>query len=337
MRSPFNSRSLRCLLAVLHKNWTLKKRAWKTTTCELVSPSLFLSILVLGYYLSNVRTFAPSIYSATQLEVGPLLDAARPLLQNADIRASAQCAAASFRGGPACNRSNVPDVDLGRIRSSLGGLLTGPLPVLPIDVYLSIGLAVQDGLSEDNLRSLNEYDRSLQLFGNILVPGTLHLCPDGVEVRRFLNRSYTLHPILHNISVKVHESEEIALDAVLNPTSPNERTWAVINFAQLTPLHVDYSIRLNYSTVPNTNQLTNFIARGLDTRYQRYVTSGFFTLQSLVDEYAFELAHTDGGAMRYTPPASYAVNTPMPTAAYSQVRSASAWRAGLALPFLLCD
>ena len=40
-------------------------------------------------------------------------------------------AAASFRGGPACNRSNVPDVDLGRIRSSLGGLPTGPLPVLP--------------------------------------------------------------------------------------------------------------------------------------------------------------------------------------------------------------
>ena len=97
MRSPFNSRSLRCLLAVLHKNWTLKKRAWKTTICELVSPSLFLSILVLGYYLSNVRTFAPSIYSATQLEVGPLLDAARPLLQNADIRASAQCA-----GRPRC-------------------------------------------------------------------------------------------------------------------------------------------------------------------------------------------------------------------------------------------
>ena len=49
VRSPFNSRSLRCLLAVLHKNWTLKKRAWKTTICELVSPSLFLSILVLGY------------------------------------------------------------------------------------------------------------------------------------------------------------------------------------------------------------------------------------------------------------------------------------------------
>ena len=42
----------------------------------------------------------------------------------------------------------------------------------------------------------------------------------------------------------------------------------------LTATHVDYAIRLNYSTVPNTNRITNWIARGLDSRFQRYTTSG---------------------------------------------------------------
>ena len=36
------------LVTMLHKNWTLKKRAWKTSLCELFSPAIFLSLLVLA-------------------------------------------------------------------------------------------------------------------------------------------------------------------------------------------------------------------------------------------------------------------------------------------------
>ena len=60
------------------------------------------------------------------------------------------------------------------------------------------------------------------------------------------------------------------------------------------------------------------LRRSLIHRYQRYVTSGFLTLQALVDEYGFELASREGAAIPYAPPTSYAFAAPMPTAAYTQ-------------------
>ena len=115
----------------------------------------------------------------------------------------------------------------------------------------------------------------------------------------------------------MHASEERAVEAVLDPP-PGERTWAVLAFSNLSAQTVDYRIRPNYSTVPNTNQITNFIARGIDTKFQRYMTSGYLTLQSLVDEYAFANAAAEGAARPYAPPSSYVVGTPMPTGAFSQ-------------------
>ena len=67
------------LKAVLRKNMLLKRRAWKTSLCELLSPALFLSILVLGYYLSDIDYFAAASYARTTLLLGPLLDALAPL------------------------------------------------------------------------------------------------------------------------------------------------------------------------------------------------------------------------------------------------------------------
>ena len=81
---------------------------------------------------------------------------------------------------------------------------------------------------------------------------------------------------------------------------------------------VNYSIRLNYSTVPNTNWLIRWIARGLDTSYQRYVTSGFLSLQALVDEHCFALASDEDSAVPYAPPSTYATLAPMPTDKYGQ-------------------
>ena len=75
---------------------------------------------------------------------------------------------------------------------------------------------------------------------------------------------------------------------------------------------------MNYTTVPRTTFITNFIALGLDTTYLKYHHSGFLTLQALVDEYAFELAGGDAEGRPVRAPATYAVGVPMPTPPYSQ-------------------
>ena len=277
----------------MRKNLLLKRRSWKTTFCEIFSPALFLSMLVLAYYLSDITYREAGIYARTTLNLGPLLDALEPAFGVAGSSASpgaglGACISGGVGGGmgggsgtranssgTSANSSgtsaNSSDADacsaagdslnLWQLRSSLDSLLNGPLPVLPVDVYLAIGLTTQDALGPQNYKLLTEFDQYLQAFGNILTPGTLHLSPDTEEVRGFLNSTYARHPLLRNISVRVHADEDTAIESILNPKGA-ERTWGLINFRNLSAHHVDYSIRLNYSTVPNTNRITNWIARG---------------------------------------------------------------------------
>ena len=64
--------------AVLRKNLLLKRRALKTSCCEVLSPCLFLGILVLGYYLSSTDYYAAGIYAALNLKLAPLVDVSMP-------------------------------------------------------------------------------------------------------------------------------------------------------------------------------------------------------------------------------------------------------------------
>ena len=73
--------------------------------------------------------------------------------------------------------------------------------MLGVDTFLSVGFAVRDSLGEKNLRLLNEYDRYLQLFGNILTPGALHLSPDSRAVHAFVNASRQRHPLLRRLEM----------------------------------------------------------------------------------------------------------------------------------------
>lgn len=62
------------LRAVLRKNARLKRRGWCTTCCEILSPALFCSILVLGYTLSDEVLFNASMYASLKFDLVPLLE-----------------------------------------------------------------------------------------------------------------------------------------------------------------------------------------------------------------------------------------------------------------------
>ena len=274
--------------AVLRKNWLLKKRAWKTTCAEIFSPPLFLSLLVLGYTLSDNENFTAGIYAATNLEIGPIISALAPLAAGVGsginlgetVQGIADSTLTSSNGtlrcgstsGSGCDGSS--EFDLLSVRRSLSSIINGPLPVLSVDAFLAVGLSVRDSLSAEDRRLLREYETYLQLFGNILTPGNIHIAPDSPTVRDFVNRSRTRHPTLQAIRMIVHRDEAAAL-RVLQGGTPGEHTWGLLSFHELDPQHLNYSIRLNYSTVPNTNRLARWIARGLDTKYQRWMPEAF--------------------------------------------------------------
>jgi ABC-type multidrug transport system ATPase subunit len=125
----------------------------------------------------------------------------------------------------------------------------------------------------------------------------------------YLNETY---PTLleDSISVRIHESESHAVEYIIGHL--NERTWVLVDFSNCRDADdFQYKIRMNYTTLPNTNLIVNTVAIGLSRRYQRYYLSGYLSIQRTVNEFALsrnncEQADTNMWSM------------PMPTAAYSQ-------------------
>jgi hypothetical protein len=79
------------------------------------------------------------------------------------------------------------------------------------------------------------------------------------------------------LKVHLHASEEAAVDYILHHL--DERAFALIAIRDIRPTKVNYVLRLNYSTLPNTNQVVNDLTVGLDTEYQSYFLSGFLSVR----------------------------------------------------------
>jgi hypothetical protein len=114
------------------------------------------------------------------------------------------------------------------------------------------------------------------------------LVKDARALVRYLKRK---HPSISegSIPIYVHEDEDIAVRTVLEKLD-EERAWAVVVLDSMEDGDVRYKIRMNYTTVPDTNWIVKWIARGLDTKYQRYYTSGFLSLQHAIDSFALSRA-----------------------------------------------
>ena len=63
-----------CLKAMLWKNVQLKRRSWKTTLSELLSPPMLLALLVLGYSLSDHGLCPCSRSGNSRNEAGAYVD-----------------------------------------------------------------------------------------------------------------------------------------------------------------------------------------------------------------------------------------------------------------------
>ena len=166
--------------------------------------------------------------------------------------------------------------------------LKGPLPVPSFDAYIST-MKLVSSLAEERrsvTRLLSQTSQGMR-FGNLLEVGDLHFCPyPSVAVDslvEYMNRTTTTFKTL---KVYFHASESIGVDYILR--NLDRRALALINIRQITPQKINYVIRQNYTTLPNTNQVFIPILRGLDTGYQSYLISGFLTLESTIDKWALD-------------------------------------------------
>ena len=216
-------------------------------------------------------------------------------------------------------------------RREIKRLLRNPLFVPSFAQYVSVSRAIRTLVNADEMpRVLSDSSYGRQ-WGNLLTLGTLHLSPASSNVTQafgaYLQETYPLLFLNQEqedafVKMQWHESEEAALKYV--DENLDERTWAVIDMsdwldqAETTTEspYAHFKIRMNYTTLPNTNEIIDFVTIGLNTEYQQYYLSGYLTLQRTLNEFAF--AYFGGDCVETAAGVSDIWSMPMPTAAYSQ-------------------
>lgn len=162
--------------------------------------------------------------------------------------------------------------------------LDGPLPAPTLDQYLLLNRLLSSGLVPSrNLITSTSFGGK---FANLLYKGSLHFAPAGVEVDDLISYMQSTYTSFQTLDVYTHPSESEAVDYIL--TNVDNPAFALIVLRDVTPQKVNYVIRQNYTVLPNTNELINYVAVGLDTTYQEYLLSGYLTIQKAVDEWAFQ-------------------------------------------------
>jgi ABC-type multidrug transport system fused ATPase/permease subunit len=259
-----------------------KRRNCCATFCEFTSHFIILLILVLGYYRSKVFDFSADSYSTLSVQIPP------PIIVNPSSE-SAYGLYSSF--------------------------MNGPLIVPNLDQYVTFGRLLQP--YRYIYRSAIMQTTFGRSFQNLFFQGDLHFAPSSAATKSLINYMNTTYTTFKTLNVIVHTSEDDAIDYIMKNLESS--SFALIVIRQATLQKVNYVIRQNYTTLPNTNRIMEIPAMGLQTTYQQYFLSGFLTLQKAVDQWAFQYTNaTQSTETICTAGPPNAVIMPYPTFAYNQ-------------------
>mmetsp|Transcript_200 Transcript_200/g.364 ORF Transcript_200/g.364 Transcript_200/m.364 type:complete len:2007 (-) Transcript_200:174-6194(-) len=275
------------LSALLQKNYTEKRRNIRTTLCEYFSHFIILLLLVFGYNLSDVLYYDAETYTTVSLSMPP------------------------------SGISSSGELSIDSLYSTLTDVLSGPLPIPSFDTYIQLSQLLSSSLGENSISDLISRADFGQQYGNLLRLGTLHFAPDSAEVDDLIHYLNDTTSTFSTLKYYKHSSENSALRYIENHLE--EYTFALIVINSIEDDVINYDIRQNYTTLPNTNQVVHWISIGLDTEYQQYFLSGFLTLQRTVDEWVFDyIDRSNGGEVNSTCSRPNSVSMPFPTAAFDQ-------------------
>jgi hypothetical protein len=113
----------------------------------------------------------------------------------------------------------------------------------------------------------------------------MHFAPAGDEVNSLIYYFNNTYPSFRTINIYIHKNEKAGVKYIL--THLEETTLALIVLRQITPSKVNYVIRQNYTTLPNSNLIIQRVSTGLFIDYQQYLLSGYLSIQKGVDEWVF--------------------------------------------------
>eukprot|EP00898_Chlorokybus_atmophyticus_P008904 jgi/Chlat1/9014/Chrsp94S08294 len=161
----------------------------------------------------------------------------------------------------------------------------GPLPVPSLDAFVLLhkalkAILVAQGKFDQAVRSQQHFGN---LFGNLLELGRVVFVPNDERVQSIAGTMKQQSVFFDEVYAGEFATEKEALAYALG----GEVVWAVVVFNELGGADegvVDYSLRLNYTTVPRTWRPIDRWHHDLRRDYRQYYTSGFLSLQRAVDD-----------------------------------------------------
>ena len=279
--------------SVVKKNALEKRRNIRVTCCECFSHLALILLLAAGFQLSSMVKTVSQNYVKLDIFIPPTFITDRPTTTVSNIPTTTLNSST-----PAPTRFNINrppidlpfDINIFNLFGSLQVQLNGPVIIPPFDAYIFVAQYISNQFKQISPRFSNRVLSSStgRIFGNLLNLGTLHFCPfPSDEVKSLIDYLNTTTVLFRTMSILTHRSEVSAVRYIL--ANPDQRAFALIVIHQITPLRVNYEIRQNYSTLPNSNRIVNQITTGiLDPLYQGYLYSGFLTLEDTIDRWAVD-------------------------------------------------
>ena len=260
------------LASILEKNFIEKRRSIIVTFCESFSHLILIILLLLGFNISKIIRHDDTKYSTVNLKLPDEIYAVYEALgYKSDTLSSSS--------------SSMSDI----LR-----LLDGPLVIPTFDEFILVSEYVQkyNSVTESVYVSQSTVGYS---YANIYTRCALHFAPNNELTSELIKYLHQTTTTFRTIKYHVHASEDDAVSYILNHLE--ERALALVVLNEISLKHVDYTLRFNYSTIPNTNQVINSYFLGFDSSYQKYLISGYMTMQDTVDRWIFDFLNLPSQAI----------------------------------------
>ncbi|KAH8952939.1 hypothetical protein BDL97_09G111100 [Sphagnum fallax] len=335
------------LQAMLHRQWLFKRRGWGQTTMEIISPLLMMLLLIWGWSLSMEDHFKDQVFVDTTI----------PILASFKNQFSLNSKSSNFLqlcppSSKLTHHQQVSKEELAIMSllmkeekalknweamiSSLN--LTHNHTIASLwhfkafsPLFLALSLSCIDSTTKMSatIHAFNKYfgpllvptfDEFVQL-GNLIELGRITFAPNSTEVVALVDHLMTSTKFFKEVYGGTFLSEEEAVRDALTIANVDNPIWAivVVNHLDLFNGKIEYKIRMNFTTTPPTTDTIHRRRKGVLTYYKQYYTSGFLSLQDVINTYIFSLVPNPSEATTalYEKPMWSA---PFPTPAYIRNR-----------------
>ena len=340
------------LKALLYKNYIIQiHRNTSSTIIDILIVPILIAFLVVIYNQTSIMTFNERSYSDVNITFpsnvfmenfvpfyhgGDMNKAVRRLIVNdaydmhyqkmneTSHRKLEEAQGLSYSGNGGVpseipfkknpHKKNDVMMQLYILHQSIQGILSGPLPIPTIDQYIYMSDIINSIVKPEDMDAMLQNSDFFRIWGNMITLGTIHLSPRNHTLMGDLLEYWRKeHRITRNlVKIRVHESPTKAMEYIYDHL--DERTWAFIHINSDSE-DVEFVIRMNYTTIPNTARISNEISVGLNTEYQQYYLSGFLTIQQTLDDFIMYQSSQKGYNCTARPKR---ISMPLPTTSYAQ-------------------